>query len=299
MGVAEEIRKSFGESDCKRDRGLTTPKTIVRFDNIPYGQHALQKLDLYRPKEFPPEKKLPVIISVHGGAWVYGSKEVYQFYCMNLCERGFAVVNFSYRLAPEDKFPAQLFDLNSVITWVLENKEKYAFDTENIFAVGDSAGAQILSLYTALLTNNDFFNSVCEKIPLQFPENFSFNAIALNCGCYDLMRRVKNNPSHKEVVSLYLPNGGDEEEVKLVDTSGNISENFPPVFLMTSSHDFLKDQAPLLAEKLSEKNVEFEFKFFASKKNKLYHVFHLDIRSTFAKACNDAECDFFKNHFKL
>ena len=61
-----------------------------------------QKLDVYRQKDAT--GKLPVIVSVHGGGWVYGDKERYQFYCMDLAERGFAVVNFSYRLAPEYKF---------------------------------------------------------------------------------------------------------------------------------------------------------------------------------------------------
>ena len=38
----------------------------------------------------------PVIVSFHGGGWVYGDKNVYQFYCMELAKRGFAVVNYSY-----------------------------------------------------------------------------------------------------------------------------------------------------------------------------------------------------------
>ena len=55
-------------------------------------------LDVYRPK-LNIKGKLPVIMSVHGGGWVYGDKDVYQWYCMNLAQRGFAVVNYSYRLA--------------------------------------------------------------------------------------------------------------------------------------------------------------------------------------------------------
>lgn len=93
-------------------------------------------------------RPLPAIVSVHGG-WVYGSKEVYQFYCMSLARRGFAVVNFSYRLAPKHKFPAPLEDANAVFHWVLAHAGEYGFDPERIFAVGDSAGANILRLYSA------------------------------------------------------------------------------------------------------------------------------------------------------
>ena len=124
--TSEMVREMFGKGDAERDAGLRTPEDITRFDDIAYGSDPkYQLLDVYRPKGA--EGPLPVIISVHGGGWVYGDKEVYQFYCMSLAERGFAVVNFSYRLAPEHKFPASLEDTNSVCAWVMENAEKYGF----------------------------------------------------------------------------------------------------------------------------------------------------------------------------
>lgn len=99
------LRKSFEANDNKRDAGLSAPTDIERMDDIAYGPDARwQALDVYRPKST--SGKLPVIVSVHGGGWTYGDKERYQWYCMNLAQRGFAVVNFTYRLAPEYKFPA-------------------------------------------------------------------------------------------------------------------------------------------------------------------------------------------------
>ena len=102
------LRASFKISDTIRDRGLQAPKDIVRFDNLPYGTDPRwQTLDVYRPKNAG-GTALPVIVSVHGGGWVYGDKNLYQYYCMSLAQHGFAVVNFSYRLAPRHKFPAAL-----------------------------------------------------------------------------------------------------------------------------------------------------------------------------------------------
>ena len=107
--IADLIRKQFKEGDDIRDAGLTTPAGIKRFDDIAYGPDIdWQVLDVYRPKDI--EGPLPVIVSVHGGGWVYGDKERYQWYCMDLALRGFAVVNFTYRLAPEFKFPASMED---------------------------------------------------------------------------------------------------------------------------------------------------------------------------------------------
>ena len=85
-----------------------------------YGEDKTwQILDVYKPKSA--EGKLPVIVNVHGGGWVYGTKEVYQFYCMSLAQMGFAVVNFNYRLAPENKFPSSVEDTNSVFNWIEKN----------------------------------------------------------------------------------------------------------------------------------------------------------------------------------
>lgn len=76
-----------------------------------------QILDLYRLKNREGEK-LPVIVivSVHGGGWSYGDKERYQYYCTSLTQRGFAIVNFTYRLEPEFKYPASLEDTNLVFS---------------------------------------------------------------------------------------------------------------------------------------------------------------------------------------
>ena len=106
--ISDFVRRTFGESDTKRDAGLTTPHDVERFDDIVYGDDPKwQILDVYRPREAS-GKRLPVIVSIHGGGWVYGNKEVYQFYCMSLAQHGFAVVNHTYRLAPEFKFPASI-----------------------------------------------------------------------------------------------------------------------------------------------------------------------------------------------
>ena len=79
------------------------------------------------PKKEKKEKKRPpfVILYLHGGGYVYGSAERYRFYCADLAQRGFTVVNFNYRLAPEYSFPAPLEDLNAVMAWVAANAGPY------------------------------------------------------------------------------------------------------------------------------------------------------------------------------
>ena len=90
--LSDKIRSEFKKSDDERDALMNTPEDVDRWDNIVYGHddREMQKLDVYRPKQAQGED-LPVIISVHGGGWMYGDKERYQYYCMSLAQRGFAV----------------------------------------------------------------------------------------------------------------------------------------------------------------------------------------------------------------
>ena len=105
-----EFCESNAIDDAKRNEGLKTPRGIQRIDDLRYGEDERNVLDVYRPKDA--HGRLPVIVSIHGGGWVYGNKEIMQFYCMSLAEKGFAVVNFNYRLAPYHKHPVPLEDAN-------------------------------------------------------------------------------------------------------------------------------------------------------------------------------------------
>ena len=297
MKTSAIVRKTFAVGDMIRDAGLTTPDDIQRFDNIVYGEDKVwQSLDVYRPKAINKEEKLAVIVSVHGGGWVYGDKKTYQFYCMSLAQRGFAVVNFSYRLAPESKFPASIIDTNLVFGWILDHAEEYGFDTENIFAVGDSAGAYLLGLYINLCTNPEYAKVYKEKYGIQTPQDLKIRAVALNCGQYHFDLEEMNNEMTDNLMKEFLPEGGTQEELELVNVDTYVTEKFPPVYLMTAEKDFLKEQAPLLEKVLKEKKVPYIYSCYEGTKKKLEHVFHLNMKLADADRCNDAECKFFRHY---
>ena len=288
--ISDMIRAEFAKGDDKRDAGLKVPEDIKRYDNIMYGEDAKwQLLDVYRPVDN--DEKLPVIVSVHGGGWVYGDKERYQYYCMNLAQRGFAVVNFTYRLAPEYKFPAPLEDTNFVFEWILQNAENYGMDTDKICAVSDSAGAHILSLYLDMCVNSDY----ASNFNFNVPDGLHIRAVALNCGQYHMGEDELDELTGK-LMEEYLENKGTEEELKLLCADDFVTAQFPPAFIMTSEEDFLRGQAPLMYNKLKSKNVTCELHDYKSTgETKLGHVFHLNIKSADAQKCNDEECAFFRS----
>ena len=300
--LSDQIRKDFAEGDSVRDAGLKTPADVRRYDDIAYGPDGKYNLlDVYRPAEAG-NKFLPVIAIVHGGAWVYGDKEVYQYYGMSLARRGFAVVNFSYRLAPEHRFPAQLEDICAAFDWIGANGEKYGLDINNVFAVGDSAGGHLLGLFAALCTNPGYRKALLDKYPgaqlekcgaYAGNETVKLKAVALNCGKYSLQRLSEEDPNMPVIMGDFLTEGGSEAELYLTDVSEQLNEDYPEVFLMTCPGDFLKNQAPLLAQAMVDKGIPFEFHYYGSKKDPLHHVFHCNVRLEAGQKCNDDECEFF------
>ena len=284
--IANVIRREFLKSDSLRDAGLQTPPSVQRFDNLPYGEDVTwQILDLYRPKSAV--GSLPVIVNVHGGGWVYGTKETYQYYCMSLAQRGFAVLNFSYRLAPEYRFPAPLEDLNLVIGWLGTHAGRYGLDLNRVYAVGDSAGAHTLAQYACICTNDQY----AKAFPFAVPQGFSFTAVALNCGSYSVQELPQS--MFPQLLDCYLPGHDPEHERELMQVPNYVTSAFPPSFIMTSNGDFLKDQAEPFAKLLQKRGIRCVLRTYGDEKHLLGHVFHCDIRQEASAICNDEECAFF------
>lgn len=287
--ISDLIRAQFKEGDDIRDAGLTTPAGIERFDDIAYGpDKEWNVLDVYRPKGV--DGPLPVIVSIHGGGWVYGDKERYQWYCMDLALRGFAVVNFTYRLAPEFKFPASMEDTCAVFAWTLSHAGEYGFDTEHVFAVGDSAGAHMLGMFCNMCTNPKY----AARFGFCAPSGFAPKAVALNCGAFQVKLSDDPNDLTSALMGDYLPEGGSARELDTVSVVGHVTADFPPAFIMTCDGDFLHDDAEPLAKLLRELKVVHELHVYGGIIEQLPHVFHCNMKSDDARRCNDDECRFFK-----
>ncbi len=293
--ICKKISDMMDSCDKVRDAGLTAPDDIEQFTNISYGSdEKWNLLDVYRPKAMKSDS-LPVIFSVHGGGWVYGDKELYRYYCMELASFGFVVVNFSYRLSPDIVYPEHLQDVNAAMRWTAARISEYGGDMDKLFLIGDSAGGQMAAMYACALSNH-----VCrERLRLDTPD-VKLRGIALNCGVYDIekgMRKADESMSNEEneiLVQSILGESYGENEKELGRPWRFVTPDFPRAYIMSSNGDFLLSQQHLMTEALEENEVPFEYHVYGSEKETLYHVFHCDIRSESAKKCNAAECAFFR-----
>lgn len=286
----EEIRSSWAIADAERDKGLTVPDDLKCFYDIPYGEHGKENLlDIYVQKNVT--DKQPVIFNIHGGAWVYGSKEIYKFYCMKLAQKGFTVVNINYRLAPENVFPSALEDINNAVKFVEKYGKDYYADKDRIIIVGDSAGAQLASHYSAILTNKDFSKLFSFELP-----DVKVKALGLNCGVYDGMATALD--SEEKLFRKYLgfaESQPDEKILAMTDTMKNITSAFPPSFIMSCEEDFLLPNAEPMYRHLKALGVPVIMKIYGKKgQTEISHVFHINCRLDEADRCNNDECEFFR-----
>jgi acetyl esterase/lipase len=111
--------------------------------DIPYvtNGHPRQVLDLYLPEK---ENKTPLLIWVHGGAWLEGSKD--DFVPQEYLAQGYAVASLNYRLSQHAIFPAQIQDCKAAVRWLRAHAERYHLDPQRFGAWGASAGGHLVAL---------------------------------------------------------------------------------------------------------------------------------------------------------
>ena len=289
------VRTLFTIGDLKRDLGWVPPTDVEAIENVSYGScDKWHLLDLYRPKDA--EGKLPVLLNIHGGAWVYGDKKVYAPYCMYLATQGFAVVNASYRLAPKHTFPAPLEDVGAMVEWVVDHAEEYGLDVSNLFFVGDSAGAHLATAYTAIQLNEAYAKSFPG---IKVDERFIPKGLLLNCGVFDIeVEWKKQGRALTPFLTDLLGEKPTVESVKQMSPAQFITSDFPSVQLTTRNGDFLRKHSYRLKEVLEKKSVEVVFKEYGEKKKPQGHVFHLNLKNKVGQECNADQLEFVKQMMK-
>ena len=272
-------------SDRKRDSLIPLPRGIVECRNIRYGSHGNENLlDVYYPEGTA--TALPTIVSIHGGGYVYGSKEIYRRYGMDMARRGFAFVNFNYRLAPRWKFPTPLWDTNYVMEWICRNAERYHLDPSRIILVGDSAGAQLASQYAAIATNADYAALFQMEVP-----NIQIQALGLNCGMYDMAHQgaAPRKGIHLDYLGRDIP--ANDPRFNVLEAIGS---NYPAAYITTACHDFLRNAAEPMYDHLISKGIRTAWKCYGTEEDKsIGHVFHVNIVLPEAIRCNDDAAAFF------
>lgn len=111
-----------------------------------YGKFTQNTLDLYLPKSIT--QKTPVIIMLHGGAWMMGGNEYTAKTAKDLRDRGFVVANVDYRYVNDSVHCKDLLnDIDNAVNFMKDASKKYHFKNSGYHMSGISAGAHLALLY--------------------------------------------------------------------------------------------------------------------------------------------------------
>lgn len=216
---------------------------VERLNNISYGQHPRQKLDIYRLASVPNDnpvtpQKRPVLLYVHGGGWVVGSKHQQGQPLLNYMARnGWICVDINYRLSPKSRFPDSLVDVKTAIAWLKQAISQYGGDPDFIAISGGSAGGHLCAL-AALTPNLAQFQPGFEQL------DTSVQAAVPIYGVYDFTNsgNTWSGKTLTEFVQRLVMPSPQEQNPALWQAASpifQIQENAPPMMLIHGTTDAL------------------------------------------------------------
>lgn len=246
INVFGKFWKAIEKSDNKRLSGQTPPSGLTQVQDIPYvdDSDSFHLLDVYYPEGTV--DKLPVVIDIHGGGWMYGTKELNKNYCLTIAKRGCTVFSINYRLVPDVIMADQLSDVSNAFGKIYELLDLYPCDKSKIYLTGDSAGGQ-LAAFAAVICGN---KTLEEKFDFT-PSQLRFNAVGL------VSPIAFMQPKGQGAIGIYLKPivGKGYESTEYADYLNFDSllkvGKMPPTYLVTSTGDVMaKKQTQRLYEVL-------------------------------------------------
>ncbi len=211
---------------------------VVRIKDIPYGDHAERHLlDIYLPSSIPAEG-CPVLLQIHGGAWMIGNKEQQALPLIHhLAARGWVCVSTNYRLSPKARFPDHLVDAKSAFAWIRKNAAAYGANPDFIAVTGGSAGGH-LSALMGLTANRADLQPGFEDIDTTPSACVPFYGVYDFLDRHELRTRIPMTPFLADWVMPCQP----EEDPALWDLASPLAcvhSEAPPFFVIHGTHDTL------------------------------------------------------------
>ena len=272
MGVFEKViisltkhkmRKSFNTGEVKE----ISSDGLKEYTDISYNNNSGKELfmDIFEPIV---EKgiELPVIINIHGGGLISGSKKLSVGFCRQLAHRGYLVFSLEYRLIPDVRVYEQFDDVCAGMDCIGRKLVEFDVDFTRIYVVAESAGAYLATYVTAMKKSE-----VLQKAIGYQPTNMKFKAMALISGMFYTTRKDK--------LGLFLSRsiyGNDARSKAMAEYTNpehpEIIYNIPPCYLVTSKADMLERYTLDFAGELGNKGVEHYLRHMGSDP-KLLHAF--------------------------
>lgn len=244
---------------------------VTVLSDLVYEEETGALLDIYIPEELA--DSVPVILWIHGGGYVGGSKDSRRDYAMTLANDGYVVANMDYGLAPQQLYPGPVLQANAALEYLQQHATDLGGDMSRVFIGGDSAGAQIASQLSAVLSNSHLADEM-GVVPAILSENL--RGALLFCGLYNMETVGESGfPNIDYFLNAYTGTTAFEEFGRIgeLSTVSHITPMFPDSFIAVGDGDPLASQSEELASSLEMKGVEVQTMFFKGTDKNLQHEF--------------------------
>jgi acetyl esterase/lipase len=151
LGLRAQLRQRLAEKRAEAERPIDLQAIApgARKQTDAYGTDAAQRLDVYIPSN---AHNAPILIMVHGGAWMIGDKAntgSIENKLKHWLTKGWIVVSVNYRMLPNAMAYAQAEDVAEAMQWAQRHAEGWGGDPEKIILMGHSAGAHLVALVSS------------------------------------------------------------------------------------------------------------------------------------------------------
>lgn len=255
-------------------------KVTVQKNLVYPSIYPANKYNLYLPKNC--NKKVPLIIWVHGGGFIGGTKDGGDNVMIALSAADYAVASIDYAVAPEHKYPTAIRQASEFTAHLQAIYEKNPLiDCNKVIFGGDSAGAQIAAQFVATQSN------IALAREMKITQTIKPSALILVCGPFSFSAirtfAAKTNKSFAMLVNIWgrMYFGGIRWHKGKKEKQANVilqaNASFPPTFLTDGNKGSFEAQNKKLAEKLKSCGVSVEELYFDDSYGEVPHeyLFHL------------------------
>ncbi len=234
------------EVSVKSKPVIELPEGITWDFDIPYiaGGDPAQRLDIYYPVQRP-TGRLPLIVHIHGGGWMGGSK--YPCDVRRMTTQGYVVASVEYRFSQVAKFPAQIQDCQAAIRWLRANADRYHIDPEKVGVIGGSAGGHLSALvgvaggkkaFSPIGGNEDQSDVVQCVCDVFGPKNFAsvIEQAERDKNVKNIFKFNTPGDPYSELIGADL---SDKTKTSAVSPITYVDRHSPPILILHGTHDAL------------------------------------------------------------
>lgn len=271
------------------------PLVNEQLDVIYPSSYENNTYDVYYPKQ---EGSYPLLLWVHGGAFVGGDKKDNRTYMEMLASNGYVVVSMNYALVPEYSYPTPLYQMNEVYQKL--KQENYPIDFDQILIGGDSAGAHIAGQFTTIQTNASY--QTLTNIPAVMTSQ-QIKGFVSFCGLLDILAYDEtdswfSNFLYDQSAWGYFQSKQwkSSDMAKQADFLPYLTHDFPPVFLTDGKINSFLPQAESMKTRCEKSDIPVTLVHYPDQE--LPHEYQFQLERNEALTTYDKVIEFMYIHTK-